>query len=214
MSNPAVISLAKSKTKMGPVKVEANLGEPFHLHIGDIRLDLGKEEMRSLVEQCDKLIDAFLPKELKKFLEMDDLLAKWLIETGNYKNVSIRNRCKKRVYIYVIEEVCLLRRLKIFKISKRKISDISTYLNPIFSDISPVYFQLFGSQKLPKTHLLIRSEFGICLNGTINQVERNFETITLELGVLANFKILVLFQKKVIRNLAKSILQSIKSRVI
>ena len=60
MSNPAVIRIALSKINLGAVKIEANLGEPYHIHIGDLRLDVTKEQLIELIKQTEIFQEKFL----------------------------------------------------------------------------------------------------------------------------------------------------------
>ncbi len=60
MSNPAVIVLAKTQTKMGLFQIEDNLGESIHLHLGEIRCDLTIKEFNELSIAIGKALEAFM----------------------------------------------------------------------------------------------------------------------------------------------------------
>lgn len=63
MSNPAVITLAHVRTKLGNFQVEDNLGESIHLHLGEIRCDLTIEELDELANAAERALDNFIKAE-------------------------------------------------------------------------------------------------------------------------------------------------------
>ena len=60
MSNPAVINLAETETDIGFFRIEDNIGESIHLHLGDFRYDLTIKEFLSLSDDLKNVIDGFI----------------------------------------------------------------------------------------------------------------------------------------------------------
>ena len=60
MSNPAVYELAKATVKNYRIRIEDNLGESIHVHIGDFRISMTVSEFSDLVEQFQKAADELL----------------------------------------------------------------------------------------------------------------------------------------------------------
>lgn len=63
MSNPAVINLIETKTSLGIFRIEDNIGEAIHLHLGDIRYDLTIEEFCRLSKDISEALTNFLNVE-------------------------------------------------------------------------------------------------------------------------------------------------------
>lgn len=60
MSNPAVITLAEVNTSLGNFRVEDNLGESIHLHIGEIRCDITIDELQKMADDVRLALDRFI----------------------------------------------------------------------------------------------------------------------------------------------------------
>lgn len=61
MSNPGVITLETfALSSAMPVKIEDNLGESVHIHIGPLRLDMTLKELSELSDDAEVLLDAYL----------------------------------------------------------------------------------------------------------------------------------------------------------
>lgn len=60
MSNPAVITLASVKTKVGHFQVEDNIGESIHLHLGEIRCDITIDELEELAQAAELALERFI----------------------------------------------------------------------------------------------------------------------------------------------------------
>lgn len=66
MSNPAVITLAETKTSFGTFRIEDNIGEAIHLHLGEFRYDLSIEEFNLLAGEINKAVEV-LTKDIPGF---------------------------------------------------------------------------------------------------------------------------------------------------
>ena len=60
MSNPAVYELAKTTIKNYPIRIEDNLGESIHVHIGDFRITMTVNEFNDMVDQFQKAANELL----------------------------------------------------------------------------------------------------------------------------------------------------------
>lgn len=60
MSNPAVYVLGETVINNMRIRIEDNLGESIHIHIGDFRIAVSIEEFYSIVEQFQKAADEIL----------------------------------------------------------------------------------------------------------------------------------------------------------
>lgn len=61
MSNPGVVTLETfALSPAMPVKIEDNLGESIHIHIGPLRLDLTLKELSGLSDDAEVLLDGYL----------------------------------------------------------------------------------------------------------------------------------------------------------
>ncbi len=61
MSNPGVITLETFAISSAmPVKIEDNLGESVHIHVGPLRLDMTLQELFGLSDDAEVLLDAYL----------------------------------------------------------------------------------------------------------------------------------------------------------
>jgi len=76
MSNPGVIVLSEATVqKRVPVRIEDNIGECVHIHVGTFRVDLTINQFILLADNCNIMLDEFL----KKFeLSSDELSPKFL----------------------------------------------------------------------------------------------------------------------------------------
>lgn len=54
MSNPAVYALSETRIRNIQIRIEDNLGESIHIHIGDFRISLSVEEFYFMVNQVEK----------------------------------------------------------------------------------------------------------------------------------------------------------------
>lgn len=63
MSNPAVISLAETETNIGDYRIEDNIGESIHIHLGDFREDLTVKEFYRFTEGIEAAVESFVGKE-------------------------------------------------------------------------------------------------------------------------------------------------------
>lgn len=95
MSNPGVIELSNIKTSVGVFRIEDNLGESIHIHIGEFRIDLTINNLHKLAEQCKEIIDAFISVEKFSCKVLDPIflmeIAEFLpdIEEIDYKKVLL-----------------------------------------------------------------------------------------------------------------------------
>lgn len=60
MSNPAVFPLSEVMINNYRIRIEDNLGEAVHVHIGDFRISLGVDEFIEIVEKFEKATDYLL----------------------------------------------------------------------------------------------------------------------------------------------------------
>ncbi len=60
MSNPGVVTLAETNTSLGAFRVEDNIGEAIHFHLGDIRYDLSVKELNVFSEGIEGALDEYL----------------------------------------------------------------------------------------------------------------------------------------------------------
>ncbi len=63
MSNPAVITLAEIQTQIGNFRIEDNIGEAIHFHLGEIRYDLTIDEFNTIALEMEKALEDFLNVE-------------------------------------------------------------------------------------------------------------------------------------------------------
>lgn len=56
MSNPAVINILEYDSDIGKIKIEDNLGEAIHIHIGEWRFDLTINEFALLADELKKIM--------------------------------------------------------------------------------------------------------------------------------------------------------------
>ena len=60
MSNPAVFLLAQTNIRNNTIRIEDNLGESIHIHVGDFRVSVSIEEYKkialSIIEAAEKLL--------------------------------------------------------------------------------------------------------------------------------------------------------------
>lgn len=54
MSNPAVYALSETRIRNAQIRIEDNLGEAIHIHIGEFRISLSVEEFNFMVNQVEK----------------------------------------------------------------------------------------------------------------------------------------------------------------
>lgn len=60
MSNPAVCALAETEIKGSRVRIEDNLGESIHIHVGDLRISLSISEFNAFVDQVQLAAEELL----------------------------------------------------------------------------------------------------------------------------------------------------------
>ena len=63
MSNPAVYVLGETKINGNKIRIEDNLGEGIHIHIGDFRFALSIDEFNEIVNQVELATDTLLQKK-------------------------------------------------------------------------------------------------------------------------------------------------------
>lgn len=59
MSNPAVIVLAEVSTSMGNFRIEDNIGESIHIHLGEFRYDLTIQQFLDLADDINETMRIF-----------------------------------------------------------------------------------------------------------------------------------------------------------
>lgn len=87
MSNPAVYVLGETQIRNVRVRIEDNLGESIHVHIGDFRITLSVKEFYAVVEQFQKAADELLAFWGMK-IDMFDYRAFDWDWFGRYENMS------------------------------------------------------------------------------------------------------------------------------
>lgn len=93
MSNPAVYNLAEMEIGNIKIRVEDNLGESIHVHIGNFRVSLTVKEFYSVVEQIQKGADILL-KLNGLGLDMFDRKSfdwDWLSRYEEFQSIEIVN---------------------------------------------------------------------------------------------------------------------------
>ena len=63
MSNPAVYVLGETKINGNKIRIEDNLGEGIHIHIGDFRFSISIDEFNEIVNQIELATDTLLEKK-------------------------------------------------------------------------------------------------------------------------------------------------------
>lgn len=99
MSNPGVVTLTKTNVCWQELKIEDNLGEAIHIHLGQIRIDLTVKEFTDLAIAVEKILD-----QMNELIPVDNVGWRDLnpIFLQNPKNTDIIFRLKK-VYIAQIK---------------------------------------------------------------------------------------------------------------
>ena len=120
MSNPAVVRLTSTQVCGREVKIEDNLGEAIHIHLGEIRVDLTVEEFEKLSQQCENILD-----------QMDTLINTSLFSWRNLNPIFLQNP----------KNMDMLFRLKNAYITKVKVKDIlvDSYVTLPFVGSVPAY---------------------------------------------------------------------------
>lgn len=80
MSNPAVIELKNGRMSIGKYRIEDNIGESIHLHIGDWRFDLTLEELNELTSQSVVALNKFINIDSFRVEELDPLFLSQISE--------------------------------------------------------------------------------------------------------------------------------------
>lgn len=62
MSNPGVVTLSSIRTNIGPFRVEDNIGEAIHLHLGEFRYDLSIKELLLLSNEIEQAVQEMMKK--------------------------------------------------------------------------------------------------------------------------------------------------------
>ncbi len=73
MSNPAVVELKNGAMSIGSYRLEDNIGESIHLHIGDWRFDMTVKELEQLSQKSEGILDSFLNIEGFSCRDVDPL---------------------------------------------------------------------------------------------------------------------------------------------
>ncbi len=60
MSNPGVIELISGDMSIGSIRIEDNIGESIHIHIGELRIDMTISELMSLAKEMKKALNAII----------------------------------------------------------------------------------------------------------------------------------------------------------
>ena len=60
MSNPGVVILANTNTSLGSFRVEDNIGESIHLHLGEFRYDLSIKELCALSNDIEIAVQEYM----------------------------------------------------------------------------------------------------------------------------------------------------------
>jgi hypothetical protein len=60
VSNPAVVILSETKTDLGGFRVEDNIGEAIHLHLGEFRLDLTVNQFLRLADEIADAVQKYM----------------------------------------------------------------------------------------------------------------------------------------------------------
>lgn len=63
MSNPGVIELSNVSLSIGNFRVEDNIGEALHLHIGDFRIDITIKNLHELAGNCKEILNSLIAIE-------------------------------------------------------------------------------------------------------------------------------------------------------
>ncbi len=100
MSNPAVYLLAEIEIKGKKIRIEDNLGEAIHIHIGDFRFSVSVMEFDrivcSILEAADQLL------ELKGLslgtFDKDSMDWDWLSKYDKIRRVEKKDICLKHLY--------------------------------------------------------------------------------------------------------------------
>lgn len=100
MSNPAVYLLAEIKIRDKIIRIEDNLGESIHIHIGDFRFSISVMEFNKIVDSVLEAANQLL--ELKglsmKDLDEDSMDWDWLSKYDKIKRIEKKNICLKNLH--------------------------------------------------------------------------------------------------------------------
>lgn len=77
MSNPAVYALGETSINGNKIRIEDNLGESVHIHIGDFRFSLTVKEFIDMVEQIKKSANELLKLNGLSFEMFDESALDW-----------------------------------------------------------------------------------------------------------------------------------------
>ena len=102
MSNPAVYVLGETKIKENKIRIEDNLGEAIHIHIGDFRFSLSINEFNRVVDQMELAANILLKQKglSLNFFDKNALDWDWLhryeeIEKIELIKIKIKNLLTK-----------------------------------------------------------------------------------------------------------------------
>lgn len=120
MSNPAVMKLTSTRVCGRELKIEDNLGEAIHIHLGEIRVDLTVEEFKNLSDKAENVLD-----------QMDSLIPSSKISWRDLNPIFLQNP----------KNTDILFRLNNVYITKIKLKDIlvDSYIKLPFVGKLPVY---------------------------------------------------------------------------
>lgn len=148
MSNPGVVTLETlSLSSAMPVKIEDNLGESVHIHIGPFRFDLTLKELSKLSDDAEVLLDAYLGQFGLSVANFDRVFLGQIghmlidLEHASFEEVAVAD-------LLVTVKRGRLGRLKVATIAG---SDVIRAMNSDFD----IYKQTFG---LGKSHAKERIE--------------------------------------------------------
>lgn len=105
MSNPAVIELIDGCMSIGKYRIEDNIGESIHLHIGDWRFDLTIEELNELARNSGIALNNFLSIDGFDYIDFDPL---FLSQIASYLPdlIEVRDEKIKLSELLVDTRVC------------------------------------------------------------------------------------------------------------
>lgn len=93
MSNPAVYLLAETRVNGKVLRIEDNLGEAIHVHVGDFRFSLTVAEFENFYESV--LAAAKFIFELRgldwEMIDLTSLDWEWLASYGDFESITVRN---------------------------------------------------------------------------------------------------------------------------
>jgi hypothetical protein len=162
MSNPAVITLVTEHiTRLGTLKIEDNIGESIHIHLGDFRFDLTLSEFGVLVADIEGL-SGKLFNENEMFLvnHCPSLMLKVF-----QSNIHFKESSKKECF-YIKRSSCFSR-IPFMTFSNK----CNYYFNPLYFTSSEKFDQLIESfSRCGNNQVELRSKLGLNLNVTSSSI--------------------------------------------